>query len=107
MALSSTPVAIHASLTAAAHPAASTSSNTPIFIVPNGTFFAELILFIVVLGVVAKFILPPIQQAMDERAKTIRAALQASDEGHVEAERLRTERIEVLTSARSEARSIL
>jgi len=76
-----------------------------IFLIPNGTFFAELVLFVVVLGVVSKFVLPPLQAAMDERARVVRDALQASDEGHSEAERLVSERREVLDRARAEARS--
>lgn len=91
-----------------AHAAATTStSSAPIFIVPNGTFFPELILFMIVLGVVAKFILPPIQAAMDDREKAVRSALTESDEGQIEAVRLARERAVVLDTGRGEARSLL
>ncbi len=83
------------------------SKATPIFLIPNGTFFVELVLFVVVLGVVAKFILPPLQQAMNERSRRVREALQASDEGHVTAAALDTDRLAVLDAARAEARSLL
>ena len=43
------------------------------------------------LGIVAKFILPPLQKVMAEREATIRGTLTASDEGRSEAERLSTE----------------
>lgn len=102
---SADPATMHAVLTAASSVTSTTS--TPIFIIPNGTFIVELILFIIVLGVVARFILPPLKHAMDERAATIRAALDASDEGRAEAERLVEERIQVLEGARAEARSLL
>jgi F-type H+-transporting ATPase subunit b len=78
-----------------------------IFLLPNGTFFFELVIFILVLGAIAKFILPPIKNAIDERERTIRDALQASDEGQREADQLRAQRDEVLANARAEARSLL
>ena len=46
-----------------------TASN---FLVPNGTFIAELVLFIIVLGFIAAFVLPPIMKVMRERDETIR-----------------------------------
>ena len=87
--------------------AASGTTETPNFIVPNATIFVELILFLIVFGIVAKFILPPLQKVMDERESTIRGALTASDEGRSEAERLSTERHEVQASARAAARAFL
>jgi F-type H+-transporting ATPase subunit b len=87
--------------------AASGTASTPNFLVPNGTIIIELILFIIVFGIVAKFILPPLQKVMDERESTIRGALQASDEGRSEADRLDAESHEVLASARAAARALL
>jgi F-type H+-transporting ATPase subunit b len=87
--------------------AASSTTNTPNFLVPNGTIIIEFILFIVVFGIVGKFILPPLQKVMDERDSTIRGALQASDEGRSEADRLDAETHEVLASARAAARAVL
>jgi F-type H+-transporting ATPase subunit b len=87
--------------------AASSTTETPNFIVPNATIFVELILFLIVFGIIAKFILPPLQKVMDERESTIRGALTASDEGRSEAERLSTERHEVLARARAAARAFL
>ena len=77
------------------------------FLIPNGTFIAELIIFIVILGVVAKFILPTIQNAMDERGENIRASQRASDEGRSEADQLESDRREVLEGARAQARALL
>jgi F-type H+-transporting ATPase subunit b len=87
--------------------AASDTANTPNFLIPNGTIIIELILFIIVFGIVGKFILPPLQKVMDERESTIRGALQASDEGKSEADRLEAETHEVLASARTAARAML
>lgn len=102
-------------VTASAHPAlvsaapspGTTTTSAPIFLIPNGTFVVELVLFIIVLGIVAKFILPPITGATEERARKVRNALQASDDGRVEADRLVSERHETLDGARAEARSRL
>ena len=89
-----------------------TSSNTSsssggIFIIPNYTFFVELILFVIVLVIVAKWILPPIQAALDERQRTVRGALQAADEDRVESDRIERERDAVLDAARSEGRRVM
>jgi F-type H+-transporting ATPase subunit b len=81
--------------------------GSSIFLLPNGTFFVELILFILMIGFIAKVVLPPLQKAMDDRAQTIRSAQQASDEGQVEAEQLVAQRRAILERARATARSAL
>jgi F-type H+-transporting ATPase subunit b len=83
------------------------SSGSSNFIVPNGTFFVELILFIAVLGIVAKFILPPIQKVMRERDELVRKEQDSADEARREASRLDAERLQTLASARARAREIL
>lgn len=99
------PAIVHAALTSVS--TVTTTTSAPIFLLPNGTFIVELVLFIIVLGVVARFILAPIKAAMDGRAATIRGAQQASDQDKSEAERLVAERHEVLDAARAEARALL
>ena len=47
------------------------SSN---FLVPNATFVVELVIFLVVLWALSKWILPPVNRAMDDRQKSIAAA---------------------------------
>lgn len=79
--------------------------ESSIFLLPNGTFFVELILFVIVLGVVAKLILPPIQKTLAERERIVRSSLQAGEEGRSEADRLAAERDGVLARARAEARA--
>ena len=80
--------------------AASSSSSNSIFLIPNGTIIVELVIFVIVFGIVAKFILPPLQRVMAERETTIRSALEASDEGRHEAERLEVEAGALLSAAR-------
>ena len=38
------------------------------FLIPNGTFIVELVAFIIVLGVVARYILPPVNKMPSEGA---------------------------------------
>jgi len=85
--------------------AASSSNN--LSLLPNGTFIVELLIFIIVLGVMAKFILPPLQKAMDERERTIRAGVDAGEQGNVEAQQLGEQRRAVLDEARARAREAL
>ena len=44
-------------------------------LVPNATFVVELVAFLVVLGVMARFVLPPISRAMHRRQEEIETAL--------------------------------
>ena len=37
------------------------------FLIPNGTFFVVLIIFLIVLGVIAKWVVPPVSKVLDER----------------------------------------
>ena len=41
------------------------------FLVPNGTFFFVLAIFLIVLGVIGKFVVPPIQKVLGEREKMV------------------------------------
>lgn len=87
--------------------ASTSSSSGSNFLIPNATFIYELIMFIVVLGLVARFVLPPLQRARDEREAKIRALQRQSDEGRSEATELDHERHAVLARAHEEARHIV
>ncbi|MGE2737893.1 F0F1 ATP synthase subunit B [Mycolicibacterium vaccae] len=56
-------------LTAAvlAAPAADESEGTGNFLLPNGTFFVVLLIFLVVLAVIAKWVVPPVSKVLAER----------------------------------------
>jgi F-type H+-transporting ATPase subunit b len=41
------------------------------FLVPNATFFVELIIFLIVLGVIGTFVVPPISKVLKERDNMI------------------------------------
>jgi len=77
------------------------------FLIPNGTFVFELVIFLLVLGVVAKWILPPLQAVAEERRGKIRADLEAADAARAEVRALGAEREAVLAAARTQARGVV
>jgi F-type H+-transporting ATPase subunit b len=78
-----------------------------IFLIPNATFIVELVIFIVILGVVGKYILPPLNRAMEKRQEEIRASLDAAAAAQVEADETRSQREGILDEARQRAREIV
>jgi F-type H+-transporting ATPase subunit b len=84
------------------------------FLVPDATFIAELVAFLIILGVLGRYVLPPIQKAMRERQELIRKQVEDSEEAKTklaEAERAyqnalneaRTEAAQIRENARAEA----
>jgi F-type H+-transporting ATPase subunit b len=88
------------------------------FLLPNATFFVELIIFLVVLWIFWKFIVPPIRKAMRERNELVQQgfeeARQAEEKFH-EAEKryqqalgeARSEAAKIRDTARAEGQQIL
>ena len=77
------------------------------FLVPNGTFIVVLIAFIIVLYVITKYVLPPLNAALTERQEQIRGELEAADKAKADAEEADVERRAVLEQARVQAREIV
>jgi F-type H+-transporting ATPase subunit b len=112
-------------LTAVLHPAIEAKTNN--FLVPNGTFFFEWIVFILVVIFLAVKIIPRITAMIDQRQATIRkqfedaeaakARLEAAEKEYAEAlaetrrdasrlrEQAQAERAEIVEEARSEAQA--
>ena len=78
-----------------------------IFLLPNGTFFIELAVSIVLILLIYKYVLPPINKAMQERQEKIRESLEAADRAKADAEAADDERRAVLEGARHQAREIV
>src|SRR5580658_8963278 len=78
-----------------------------IFLLPNGTFFIELIVSLVLLFLIYKYVLPPINKALEERQEKIRESLDAADKARADAEAADDERRSVLEGARQQAREIV
>ncbi len=77
------------------------------FLVPDGTFVAEFIAFLIIVGIIAKYILPPLNKAMQARQEEIRTALEAADSARAEADETRAQRQQILDEARGTAREIV
>ena len=78
-----------------------------IFLLPNGTFFVELIVSIILILAIYKWVLPPLNRAMEERQAKIRDSLDAADRARADAEAADDERRAVLEEARHQAREIV
>src|ERR1019366_2531469 len=82
-------------------------TTASIFLLPNGTFIIELIVFIVLIVLIGKYIIPPINLAMAKRQEQIRASLDAADQARADAAAADDERRVVLEEARATAREIV
>ncbi|MGA2521822.1 MAG: F0F1 ATP synthase subunit B [Acidimicrobiales bacterium] len=80
------------------------SSN---FLIPNATLIVEIVAFLIVLGFLAKYVLPPLNKALTERQEQIRNALETADRARAEAEETRAQREGIIDEARQQAREIL
>ncbi|HTU38671.1 MAG TPA: F0F1 ATP synthase subunit B [Acidimicrobiales bacterium] len=78
-----------------------------IFLLPNGTFFLELAVSLVLIFLIYKYVLPPVNKAMAERQEKIRESLEAADRARSDAEAADDERRNVLEGARQQAREIV
>jgi F-type H+-transporting ATPase subunit b len=88
------------------------------FLVPNGTFFVELIIFLVVLGVISTFVVPPIRTVLKEREdrvskttadqhKAARAFSEADAKYKAEIATARKDAAKIRDEARAEGQRIL
>ena len=49
--------------------------DTSNFLIPNGTFFVVLVIFLIVLGVIGTFVVPPIMKVLNERENMVTKTL--------------------------------
>jgi F-type H+-transporting ATPase subunit b len=73
------------------------------FLVPNATFFVELFAFLIILFVLARYVIPPINKAMTERQQRIEQQFAEGEEAKARAEAAEQEYKDALTGARQEA----
>ena len=81
--------------------------TSSIFLLPNGTFFVELAVFLVMIWLIGKYALPPINKAMGARQEHIRSSLAAAEAARTDAAEADKERREALDEARKQAREIV
>jgi len=84
------------------------------FLLPNATFIAELVAFLIILGVLGRYVLPPIQKAIRQRQEMIQQQVEDAEQAKeklAEAQKAyqnalneaRTEAAQIRESARAEA----
>ncbi len=81
-------------------PTVTASSN---FLIPNGTFIAELVGFLIMLFLIGRYIVPPINKAMTARQEQIRKQFQDADDAKARLEAAEAEYREQLASVRADA----
>jgi F-type H+-transporting ATPase subunit b len=85
---------------------AAQEGGTSNFLIPNGTFFVVLIIFLIVLGVIGTFVVPPIMRVLGERENMVTQ----TTENNRKADRLfaaaEADYQELMKQARSEATGI-
>jgi len=79
------------------------SSN---FLVPNATFVVELVIFLAVLWALSKWILPPVNRAMDARQQSIARNINDAEEAKKRSLELEEQHKKLLEEGRAEARSL-
>jgi F-type H+-transporting ATPase subunit b len=83
-------------------------SMASVFILPTtGTFIVEVVIFLTLLFLLAKYVLPPLNAAMTKRQEEIRHTMEAADRARAEAQAQDDERRKALDDARRQAREII
>jgi F-type H+-transporting ATPase subunit b len=76
------------------------------FLVPNGTFFVELLAFAIILWLLGKYVVPPINRAMTARQDAIRKEFADLDQAKTDAKSAEDEFRAQIADARHEAARI-
>lgn len=76
------------------------------FLVPNGTFIAEIIAFLIILGLLYRYVIPVVSKSMTERQETIRRQIEDSREAKERLEAAEAEYRQALADNRTEAARI-
>ena len=76
------------------------------FLVPNATFIAEVIAFAIIIWVLAKYVIPPINAAMTARQEAIRKQFADLEEAEGDARKAEADYKEQLNNAKHEAARI-
>jgi F-type H+-transporting ATPase subunit b len=88
------------------------------FLVPNGTFFVVLIIFLIVLGVIGKWVVPPVSKVLREREAMVKQTVEdsrkaadqfaaADDDYRTEMAKARGQASKYRDGARAEGRKVL
>lgn len=77
------------------------------FLVPNATFVVELIAFLLVLYLLSRYVLPPLNKAIETRQQTVRQSLEDAETAKRRAAEAESDYRQTLDRARSEARALV
>ena len=81
--------------------------NNPLVQLDPGLYIWTIIVFLILLGLLAKFAWRPLLDALEKRQESIRRSLDDAAKAKQELERLQTESQRILAEARGEAESII
>ena len=73
------------------------------FLIPNGTFFVVLVIFLIVLGVIGTFVVPPIMRVLHEREDMVNKTQADNKESSEQFAAAREDYEKVMSEARAEA----
>ena len=76
------------------------------FLVPNATFFAELIAFLIILFILGRYVVPPVQKAMRDRQEIIQKQMDEAEATKVKLAEAQAEYREAMNKAAAEAAQI-
>ncbi|HJT03847.1 MAG TPA: F0F1 ATP synthase subunit B [Pseudonocardiaceae bacterium] len=77
-----------------------------LFLIPNATFFVELVIFLIVLAVLWRYAVPPVKRAMDERREMVRRQIEESQQASKRLTEAEARYSQALAEARVEAAKI-
>ena len=73
----------------------------------NGTLIAQIVNFLILVGILTKFAYKPLMQALEDRQKKIADSIDSAERERQEAQQLKLSYQQQLSDARSEAQSIV
>jgi F-type H+-transporting ATPase subunit b len=76
------------------------------FLIPDGTFIAELVAFVIILFIISKYVVPPAQKALRERQAMIDQQVKDADDAREKLAQAEAAYKNALTEARVEAAQI-
>lgn len=76
------------------------------FLVPNATFFVELLAFAIMVWIFGRYLIPPINRAMTERQEAVRRQFAELDAAQADARKAEADYKEQLNNAKHEAARI-
>ena len=86
--------------------AAEEGGGTQNFLIPNGTFFVVLLIFLIVLGVIWTFVVPPITRVLRERDEMVAKTLENNRESDKQFAAAESDYQAAMAGARREASGI-